>query len=766
MACSKNGRRLEAQGDLQGAARTYRKAQALAPDDCKVLNRLGVVACRAGLLDKALDLIRRAICMDPECGAYHNSLGNVYKRKGRLSEAESSLLRAVSLSPESAEARYDLGIVYQISGRLEKAMASYRSAVDCDANQAQAWNNMGLIYIEQNERDKAVACFETATVRKADFTSAYNNLGSLYKAENDFRRAARCYEKSLSIDSRQPAVFTLLGNTYQLMQMPTDAMNYYRQAVDAQPEIADHWVNLGTSYHDLNDFQKTIECYKKALAINPKLPQAFLNLGVVFKELGRNTEALAFFEEAFRLDPTCGTALNHLVVHLHYQCDWKRLEHCGKRLDEMTRDLLAKTEVPFEDPFLNLIRHDAPELNFRVANAWSAQIEKRCHQRFNHRPTHTRSRRKIRIGYLSNNFRNHPGADLILGILDHYDRSSFKVYCYSWGEDDQSSQRKRIVHACDHFVDISRLDDHQAAKRIHADGIDILVDLLGYLKHSRLAICAYRPAPTQVRFLGFVGTTGADFFDYMISDAVVTPAAHQQYFSEKLILMPDCYLVNNYAKDDSRRYRTEKTRNGGDPFVFCCFNTSYKLDPVIFAVWMDILLQVPGSVLWLMPESSMVKKNLAQTAREHGVEESRLIFKNKVSRMEHLNRLEHCDLAFDTLNINGVASTSDALWAGLPVVTLLGRHFASRISASLLHAMGLNDLIAKSLDDYATVAIDLAQNPIELERMRRIIDKNRISGALFNTEKFVRGLEEAYRRIRDQYADGKPAETITLFSEL
>lgn len=754
------GHRMETAGDLQVAVDSYQMALKLVPEDTRVLVRLSAIASRVGQMDKAEAFIQRAIAAKPDRWEFHKELGNLFKRQGRLGEAEASLKRAISLAPNSAPAHYDLGIVYQISGRSEEALARYSSAVDCDPDHAYAWNNMGMIHLERKAFDSARVCFLTAIDKNSKFTGAYNNLGNLFRAEKNFQEAAHYYEKSLSIESNQTTVYTLLGNTYQLMHLPEQTIKWYRGAVDLEPGLADHWVNLGTSFHDLGNLQSAIDCYRKALEIDPQLSQAYLNLGVAYKELGRNIPALECFEEAFRFDSTNGTALNHLVVHLYYQCEWKRLDYYNSLLDQMTNNMLEQGEKPYEDPFLNLVRHDRPELNLKVASSWSKKIETDCYHVFRPKPTPKKNKKKLRIGYLSANYKNHPGADLILGILEHYNRNSFEVFCYSWGENDKSIQRKRIVNACDRFIDISRLDDHQAAKRIHSDEVDIIVDLLGYLKNSRLAICAHRPAPIQVRFLGFVGTTGAEFFDYMISDAITTPIDHQRYFSEKLILMPDTYLVNNYAKDDFQKSNEKRTHKTDDTLVFCCFNTSYKLDPLLFGVWMKILIETPGSVLWLMPESSLVKKNLVRVAADYGVEANRLIFKDKVSRKEHFKRLEYCDLALDTRTINGVASTSDAIWTGLPVITLQGKHFASRISSSLLRAVGLPELITTSLEAYASTAIQLANHPQRLRNVRATIEKNRLSGPLFNTAKYVRHLEEAYLRIWDRRVDGKTAQSI------
>ncbi len=372
---------------------------------------------------------------------------------------------------------------------------------------------MGLILMEQGERDKAIDCFETAIAKKPDFFGAYNNLGNLYKAENDLLRAVHCYKKSLSISSKQTSTYTALGNTYQLMHKPMASMECYQLSTQCQPELADNWVNLGTAFQDLDDLQKSIACYQKALTLNPRIPQAYLNLGLVYKELGRHKEVQYCFERAIELDPGYENALVHLVTYLIGQCEWESVTKYGKKLDRTTQHALKTSRKPAENPFLNLIRHPDPALNCKVAKAWGLEWEKTVAKgsprfSFDHRKNR---QSRIKIGYLSGNFRNHPTSDLTLGVFKFHNRRRFSINCYAYGKDDGSLQRKAISTASDNFKDISDLDDLSAATLIHDDQVDVLVDLMGHIKGARLGICALRPAPIQVRMLGMAGTTGASF---------------------------------------------------------------------------------------------------------------------------------------------------------------------------------------------------------------------------------------------------------------
>ena len=384
----------------------------------------------------------------------------------------------------------------------------------------------------------------------------------------------------------------------------------------------------------------------------------------------------------------------------------------------------------------------------------------KCSFSFNRRRRH---RSKITIGYLSNNFGNHPVAHQIAGLFKVHNRDDFNIFCYSYGQDNGSVYRKQIEQDCDKFVDLFPLKHAVSASQIYNDGVDILVDLVGHTTRNRLIIGAFRPAPVQVSYLGILGTTGADFFDYIITDKIVTPEDHQPFYSEKFIYMPHCYQIN----DNSRRIPTKNWTKSDiglpeDSFVFCSFNNSYKLEPVMFDTWMKILRQVPGSVLWLSRGITTAVENVRSEAEKRGVDPQRLIFAERLSLDEHLARLKFADLALDTRIYNGGATTSNALWASVPVITLLGSHFVSRMSASALAAVGLSELITPSLEEFETLAVQLASNPDRLQALRQKLGGLRLTEPLFDTPRFVRNLEKAYKKIWQIYLEGQIPQPIEI----
>jgi protein O-GlcNAc transferase len=354
----------------------------------------------------------------------------------------------------------------------------------------------------------------------------------------------------------------------------------------------------------------------------------------------------------------------------------------------------------------------------------------------------------IRVGYLSNTFSNHPGSHLISGLFRLHDRTEFEISCFSYGKDDHSYYRKRAEQEADQFFDISQMNDTIAAELIRQHQMDILVDLRGFTHANRLRINAFRPASIHVIYLGYPGTTGADFIDYIVADKIVIPESHAQYFCEKVVYMPHCYQVNdNTQKIHERLFHRTEFNIPDEVFAFCCFCTHYKIEPIMFDCWARILKRVPQSVLCLLEGSKSAEKNLKKEMVNRGVDEKRLLFQKKMPKDEHLARIRLFDLSLDTRIVNGHTTTSDALWAGVPVVTIKGGHFSSRVSASILNAIGLAELITNDIGEYEELAVDIANNPEKLQALKKKVETNRLTAPLFDTPRFTRNLERAYREM-------------------
>jgi protein O-GlcNAc transferase len=520
---------------------------------------------------------------------------------------------------------------------------------------------------------------------------------------------------------------------------------------------------MGTAFQEQGELDEAIACYEKALQLEPEYAQAYNNMGTALEDQGRSDEAISCYQQALEIKPDYGAAHFNLFHQLRKTHAWQELESVPAKLDRFTKRALDSGIRPAEAPFMSITRYADLPRNLAIAQSWSLDIagtmaKLKIHFSFEGRSSH---KRRITVGYLSNDFHDHATAHLMLSLFGLHSRDEFDIFCYSYGPNDGSYYRARIRRDCDKFVDIYNLSHAEAATVIYEDQVDILVDLKGYTKGNRLAICALRPAPVQVSYLGFPGTSGADFFDYIITDKIVTPEDHACYYSENFVYLPHCYQVNDHTQSISNKGWKKQDFALPEPsFVFCSFNRAYKIETVMFDSWMKILQQLPDAVLWLQRENEIAEKNLRQHAETRGVDPERLIFAKRLPKDEHLARMRFSDLALDTWIVNGHTTTSDALWAGVPVITLMGGHFASRVSASILTAIGLSELITHTLEEYEALAVRLAGNPGELKALRQKLAKNRLTEPLFDTQRFAKNLEKAYKEMCKIFLAGQKPRQI------
>ena len=613
--------------------------------------------------------------------------------------------------------------VRQFEGRGE-AFVAFRKAIQNNPSSWEAYRQLGVFFHESHAIDEAISCYKKALSLNEGHVETRFRLGLAYQDGGNVQLAINVYETVLQAEPSSTAVLINLGTACQMMGKHTKAFGWYRKAVRQFPDHPIVHMNMGTAYASLDQHDRATRCYEKAVALKPDYEKAVCYL---YKQYQRN-------------------------------CEWDKVEAIGMRLDALTQASIESGVRPAETPFLNISRHDNPALNHAVARAWSQAIESRgssgtCvySHSFPSFPSNV-----IKIGYLSNTFCNHPGAQLILQLFGLHDRSRFEVYCYSYGENDGSYYRKKIEAEADHFIDIRKLSDQDVANQMVKDQIHILVDLRGFTRDGRLGICAFRPAPIQATYLGYPGTTGASFIDYLICDEIIAPPNHRDWYSEHLVYLPYSYQINDNRQRPADRIPARKAVGLPEKgTIFCSFNTHYKIDPVMFAAWMKVLNQVPGSVLWLLDGGIRLRSNLLRSASRHNVEPDRIVFSEKLPKDEHLARLKVADLALDTRVYGGHTTTTDALWAGLPVVALKGAHFASRVSSSILAAAGVPELVTESIRTYIDLAVELGSNKARLKALRYKILRNHSCAPLFDTTQMVRFIETAYEEMWANYCKGK-----------
>ncbi len=707
-------------GQHAEAQASYLAVLRLDPLNFTALHHLGVLALGQDKLDKARGLITQALAINGSSSEAHNNLGNVLRALGKPEDAILSYNRATQINPRNAGALSNLAAALMDQNKYAEAIEALEKAVELDPNFVEAHFNLGNAYGAVQKPEKAVAEYRAAIRLAPSLFLPYVNLGSLLSELGHQAEAAEALQKATDLEPNP------------------DAFNA-----------------LGLCYHRAGRIKEAEECFRKAVKLRPAFVEALCNLGVHVAQQGRREEAIEFFRAVLRINPNFANAVANLFFEQRHLCDWQDFEATQNRLRELVR---AGARI---SPFSFITANTTPDEQLLCARNWTAPYP----------PPQTaavspaaRRPGRIRIGYLSCDFKEHATAFLIAEMLEHHDHERFEVFAYSFSADDGSEIRRRLIAAFDHFIDI-RAQSHEAAiRRIRDDGIDILVDLKGYTHDARAEIMAGRPAPIQVSYLGYPGTMGADCIDYMIADHFVVPADQRQHFSEKLVYLPHCYQPNDTKRAVSSLGMTRRQFGlPEDGFVFCSFNGNYKITPSFFDVWMRLLKNTPGSVLWLLETGTRV--NLLREAEDRGVDPERIVFAPGLVHSQHLERMALADLFLDSLPVNAHTTASDALWAGLPLLTCAGTPFVGRVAGSILHAIGLPELVTDSLDEYEAKALHLAQSPAELWALRDRLSHNKLTSPLFDIARYTRHLEGAYQIMFDRWQMGQSPDVISVQEE-
>jgi predicted O-linked N-acetylglucosamine transferase (SPINDLY family) len=643
-----------------------------------------------------------------------------------------------------AEAQLRIAVLEHRAGRLATAEAGYRDALALRSDLVPALHNLGVILLEDGRCAESEDLLRQAVALSPADASAHGNLGLALNRLGRSTEALTCFRQAIHLAPANPVHHYNLGTLLKELGDLDAAIAALGEAVRLRPAHALGLNNLGAARLERGDLAGALACFEQA-STDPGCVEAHHNRGLALIRLGRVEEAVAAFDQSEVLRP--GTSTYRRAQARGLICDWSRVDQTD--IAAAMRGGTGET-IP---PFTFLVLSDNPADQLACARRWAGHFSAAATAAVAPRP----DRDKIRIGYQSGDFRNHAVAFLMAELIERHDRTRFEVFAYSMGPDDHSAMRRRLMAAFDHFIDIREISYADAARRIGNDGIDILIDMAGYTELARSEIPALRPAPIQVNYLGYPGTMGAGFIDYIIADPTVAPMADQPFYSERIVHLPDCYQPN-----DTRRRadaRTPSRTEAGLPergLVFCCFNTPSKITRPVFDAWMTLLKTVDGSVLWLFDGGDATRRNLVREATARGVAAERLIFAPRLAPAAHLARHALADLFLDTLPYNAHTTASDALWMGLPVVTRLGESFAGRVAASLLRAAGLPELVTTSLDDYLAVARRLATEPARLAALRHKLLENRDIVPLFDIARYTRHLEAAYLRMWQIHQAGQP----------
>jgi len=668
-------------------------------------------------------------------------------QSGKLADAEKLYLAILEDNPRHFDACHLLGVVMMQRGDGEGGAEQIRRALEIVPNNAPALSNLGNALSDLGRYQEALDSYDKALVVQPNFSNALINRGNALKDLKRYDEALAAFEKAQALDPNRPDLYLNRGTVLKLMKRYDEALAAFDKAIAMRPSFADAHNNRANALKELGRQQEALESFDRAVAAGPQMTSAHVNRGNLLKDMGRLKDAMESYARAIPLN-NGKTLVDGLHLHLKMLLsDWQGYETLTRALQNKVRAGATAT-TPFSFLALPSTAPEQLQAAQRYVGAFHPpQPAIWKGEKYDHK--------KIRIAYLSADYHDHATTHLMAGLFDHHDHDAFELTAISFGRADDSASRQRLVKAFDHFIDVNHLSDIQVAQLLREREIDIAVDLKGFTQEARCDILAYRPAPIQVNYLGYPGTMAAPYIDYIVADPVVIPPDHQPFYGEKIVWLPHSYQVN-----DRTRVIAEQTPTRADcglpdnGFVFCCFNNNYKITPDVFEIWMRLLQAVPGSVLWLYEKHPDATQNLQREAEKRGVSADRLIFARKKSLSHHLARHRLADLFLDTLPYNAHTTASDALWAGLPVLTCRGDTFASRVAASLLMAANMPELITTSLAEYEARALELARDREKLTAIKNKLQGQLLTCPLFDTALFTNHIEAAYKTMWQRYQDG------------
>ncbi len=780
---------LHRQGSVAEAAAIYRKILAKDSNNVRALHYLGAIEAAFGNIDRAKYLMARSLstarpnvvfienyatvlfqagdfdaCLKMcERGLNDNSTSAILLfnramslfRLNRLPESEAQFDALLSIHGSHIAALNERGSVRASMKQYESALESFDEALRCSPGFVEALINKGTVYWQLERYGEAWDAYERALSLRPEAALAWLGRGSVACALRRYDQALAACDKALELAPNLAEAWTGRGNVYAAQRSYDEADAAYERALTLNANLSDAWLGRGNVLFATRRYDDALAAYRNAIALNADFANAWFGCGNVLCGLKRFDEALSAYDRARALKPGIpGLASARLRTKMQV-CDWSDFDgECAGVLSSFRSGDL--TALPFE--LLSIPSTSGEQLE--CARRWVEKEFPASEAPIWRGRVYDHDR--IHVAYVSADFAPHPVSFLAAGMFEHHDKLRFEITGISLGPENDTEIRNRVAASFERFLDARRLSDHQVAELIKSLEVDLLVDLNGFTGGGRTGIFAGRAAPVQINYLGYPGTLGAEYIQYIIADRIVIPEDRRRYYAEKIVYLPDSFLVNDcgLAISDGGADRAAFDLPAAG-FVFCCFNNSYKIASRIFESWMRIIRNVDDSVLWLSDPGPEAAHNLRREAAASGVDPARLIFSRRLPRLaEHLARQRCADLFLDTLPYNAHATASHALWAGLPVLTCPGETFAGRVAASLLHAVDVPELIAPTLEAYERLAIELATDPTKLNGIRNKLVNNRLTAPLFDTRLFTRYIEAAYTSIYERHRAGLPPEHI------
>jgi predicted O-linked N-acetylglucosamine transferase (SPINDLY family) len=739
----------EARGIFRHALRSY-------PSHPDILHALGVLEHQAGNNVLALQLIGKALDINAYSPSYSVNYGNVLHALGRNTEALVTFDRVISHTPSDVGALRNRGLVLHALERYKEAYDSFSQALAVTPSSAEILSERAAVLIDDDQAAAALDDLRVSIELKPTLALSHLRRGMAFTVLQQYEKALASYDEVVRLKPNDWEALHNKGHVYHLQRQYKLAITFFDRAIAANPTSFKTHFCRGNSLMELGEHLQACVSFDKAIGVLPQYFEAYCNMAVCLTALKECGAAFEAYKRALSLRPNEPYLRGELVFSALVMCQWSSYD---RDIADLELRVLNKEIVV--QPFSVCSMTHSPTVIQQAAQRW---IETRAPENLSlgqiakHAP-----KPRLRIGYYSADFFAHATMFLIAGLLTQHNRQDFEIIAFSYGPSPDDEVRAKAVQSVDTFLDVRDKTDAEVAELSRQMGIDIAVDLKGMTDHTRMNIFSYRAAPIQVSYLGYPGTLGAAYFDYIVADKIVIKPGTEALYTEKIVYLPHTYQVNDQNRIISN-VPSSRAHHGlpEDAIVYVCFNNHHKINPETFSSWMRILARVPGSVLWLLKPNNFSIKNLKDEAEARGISRDRLVFAPRCAQGEHLGRHRFADLALDTLPYNAHTTSSDALWSGVPVLTLLGNAFPGRVAASLLTAVGLPELITESRTAYEDLAVSLGQNPAKIQALKDKLARNRLTTPLFDTVLFTRHLESAYQTMWDRYQADQPPEAFTV----
>ena len=695
-------------------------------------------------------------------------------QKGQLNESREICLEILKLEPNSFDTFYLISMIAFRQKEYFKSEESIKKAINLRSNNAEIYNLYAIVLLHLKKFNLAIENWNIAIKLRPEYLEAYNNRGNLLLELGKSTEALKSFEKAIKLKPDFAEAYNNQGNALLKLKRIDSALKSYEKSISLMPNYYQAYHNCGRAFYERNkkneilknyekskkfnsDLDSAIKNYKKAIELKPDFAEAYFDLGSIFSEVNKNDAAIEYYQKAIDLKKEFGAKLGILIHTKLKLCDWSTI---NKDLKDIDDKILSFEKL--SSPFFLLSIKDSLKLQKINAEKWFKN-EFRSTNNNLEKISKKQNNKKIKIGYYSADFREHAMGHLLANLFELHDRSKFELYGFYFGPDVNDDVFKRIVKTFDKFVNVNLKTETEIAQISKDFQIDIAVDLMGYTRDNRFKIFIEKCAPIQANYLGYPGTLGTNCIDYIIADKVLIPEESQEYYSEKIVYLPNSYQANDSKKKVSKKIFTrEEIGLPKNNFVFCSFNQRYKILPKTFDSWMQILKRVDNSVIWLLESNEKSSENLKKEAVNRGIDPKRIIFSKALPLDEHLARHKAADLFIDTFPYNAHTTCSDSLRVGLPVLTLQGETFASRVSSSLLNAVGLKELITYSSKEYEDLAVEFATDASKLKNIKNKLEINKNKLPLFNTKLFTSHIEQAYFEMYKRYNKNEKPENIEI----